>query len=361
MSPNVIQSPVRKSGAFSLRRTGRRILCGLLAVLPVFCLWPAAAQDRVFSRKAAALYTTPPDLKSCRPGVLAAMETQRALSTLNAIRALHGLSPVAYDASADEAVMRISLMIAVNRQVSHAPSQDWRCYAPDGYLAAQTSNLGGGFAPALIFRNAEDYVTGWLTEMRNGLPDSIGHRRWLLDPFLKKIAYGRVAGILAEESVDGAAIRISYPGEAYNTDFTGDFVSYPFQDYPEKFYQDGAMLSFSVVASRDSLASNRNVNFADALVTVARNGQPLPVSDISFDNSTYGLPNSIQFRAGKLVRGALYSVAISGVMVGGERRDYSYWFRIVSAPEDGAGKSRIWKAKPSSSPAPRRASVRSPR
>ena len=335
-----------------MRKTGRGILFGLLAALPVFCFWPAAAQDRVFSRKAAALYSVLPDLKSCRPGVLAAMESQRALDTLNAIRALHGLSSVAYDASADDAVMRISLMIAVNKRVSHVPSQEWSCYTPDGYLAAQTSNLGGGFASALIFRSVEDYVTGWLTEVRSGLPDSIGHRRWLLDPFLRKIAYGRVAGILDEESVDGAAIRISYPQDVYSTDFKEGFVSYPFQDYPEKFYQDGAMLSFSVVASKDSLAANQNVNFADALVTVMRNGQTLP---------TYGLPNNIQFRAGKLVRGALYSVAISGVMVGGERRDYNYWFRIVSSPEVGTGKSRAWKAKPSSSPAPRRALVKLPR
>lgn len=301
-----------------------------------------------------------PDLKACKPGILAGGESRRALETLNEIRALHDLSPVAYDTGADDAVMRISLMIAANRQISHAPSQAWRCYAPEGYWAAQTSNLGGGAAPALIFRSAEEYVIGWLTETRNGLPDSIGHRRWLLDPFLKKIAYGRVAGILDDESVDGSAIRISYPEDAYATDFAGDFVSYPFRDYPEKFYHDGAMLSFSVAASRDSLAANQNVDFANALVTVMRNGQALPVNDISFDNSTYGLPNNIQFRAGNLVRGALYSVAISGVMVGGERRDYSYWFRIVPEPKNdaGTGKPRTWKAKPSSSPALRRASVK---
>ncbi len=89
-----------------------------------------------------------------------------------------------------------------------------------------------------------NYVMGWLPDARNVLPDGIGHWRWLLDPFLKKIAYGRVAGILDGESVDGAAIRISDPDDAYSADFIGGFVAYPFHDYPQDYYGDGAMLSF---------------------------------------------------------------------------------------------------------------------
>ena len=59
-----------------------------------------------------------------------------------------------------------------------------------------------------------------------------------------------------------------------------------------------------------------------------RGGKVVAVSDVAFDNSGYGLPNNIQFRAGRLEPGAVYDVSISCVMVNGVSHDYTYWFRI---------------------------------
>lgn len=334
----------------------------LAAIGILVCAMPVLAQDRVFIRHAAALYEQQPDIKSCQPGKLAEAEKLRVLDTVNAIRVLHGLEAVRYDEGAQDGVMQIALMMAANEQVSHAPLPSWACYTQDGYDTAQVSNLSGGFSPYLAFVGGEQNVIRWLTDTNNMLPGNIGHRRWLLDPFLKKIAYGRVSGSVDGQSVEGAALRISYPGQAAPTGFTGGFVAYPFQDYPEKYYADGALLSFSAIPNTGQTFANRNVDYATAAILVRRRGgDELPVSKVAFDNLGFGVPNNIQFDVGPLMRDAIYDVQVTGVIVDGVRRDYEYWFRIVPEQKAIVGKSRAWKTKPSSSPAPHPASAKSPR
>jgi uncharacterized protein YkwD len=302
----------------------------LLSCLSLVTAGQVDAQDVVFRRKAAALFSVQPNIKSCQAGELESLEKQHALDAVNVIRSLHGLPPVRYDNGSEDEVVQISLMIAANEQISHMPSPFWKCDTVSGYEGAQSSNLYGGASPYLSLESSDQIVVGWLTDVHNIVANNVGHRRFLLNPFLDKIAFGRVAGIVDGDSVDGAAMKINYPPEGQGTDFTGEFVSYPFHDYPAKYYSGASLLSFAAVVSRSSALANMDVDYSAATVTIdKRGGGALAVTNVSYDNSGYGLPNNIQFAAGPLDPGTIYDVSIRGVIAGGVSRDYSYWFRIV--------------------------------
>jgi hypothetical protein len=247
------------------------------------------------------------------------------------MRALHRLPPVAYATSDEPEAMEASLMMAANRQLTHQPPTTWRCYTSLGARGAASSNLHGGWSPGQFYSN-EFYITDWLTDENNAVPNNVGHRRWILDPFLTVIAYGRVYGRDGASNVDGAALKVfNFTSVPQVSGVLPDFVAYPFEDYPARYFDEAALLSFGVIADKSSKDANRNVSFAGASVSVRqRGGVAMQVTDLRSDNDRQGLPNNLQFRLPGLRTGVIYDVTISGVQVNGQARTYAYWFRIVA-------------------------------
>lgn len=295
----------------------------------------AAHPGRAYIERARALYAQPPDIGACQAGVLKTEETERVLAAVNEIRALHGLGQVLYDSESQTQVMQASLMFAANARLSHHPGSDWKCHSGAGVEGAGTSNISGGVAsPYLRFRASEDDVASWHTDVNNTIADNVGHRRWILDPFVKRIAYGRVSGDFDGNAVStGSAIKMIYPADWDRAQTTAQFIAYPFGDYPGKYYARGAILSFSVLADASGKHRNASVDFADAEVSVfVRGGGRIAVSGVAYDNQWYGLPNNLQFKAEGVEPGIHYEVRVTGVRVDGEARDYAYWFRILDLP-----------------------------
>ena len=176
-------------------------------------------------------------------------------------------------------------------------------------------------------------LAGWLTETNNLVVDSVGHRRWLLYPFLGSIAYGRVAGASPTQTRgDAAALKVfSNVGSGVANGTLPPYVAYPFQDYPARYFDTGSLLSFSVIASSNPNSSaNSSVDFSRAVVTVRQRGAgTLSVSKQTYDNVGYGLPNNLQFAVAGLQAGVYYDVTITGVVVSGATQSYSYYFRVV--------------------------------
>lgn len=73
-----------------------------------------------FQKLSAALYQQMPTPAACQTGVLHEAQKQQVLSTLNAIRHLHGLAPVRYNDSEQGDVMQTALLMAVNGRIDHA-------------------------------------------------------------------------------------------------------------------------------------------------------------------------------------------------------------------------------------------------
>lgn len=288
-----------------------------------------------FTTAALPLYATLPDTSLCRTGTLTAAEKSGALATVNAIRTAHGLATVGYDTAGDGEVMQIALMSVVNSALDHAPPTSWGCYTPTGRDGGASSNLYlGGPSAYLTLASSGTILAGWLADV--GSEATLGHRRWMLDPFLTKVAFGRVdvesaGGVRAT----GAALKV-----IQTTDGAGpvasDYVAYPVGDYKKAYFQGtgttAPIQSFTAIADKTSRSANgqSKVDYGVATVSVVpRGGAALAVSEVSPDYVGYGVPNVLRFRAAGIVAGVFHDVTITNVRVNGVLRSYSYTFRLV--------------------------------
>jgi hypothetical protein len=221
--------------------------------------------------------------------------------------------------------------MAANGQLSHSPPASWACYTSLGATAAGQSNIYLGLGSGLRYTRNDDLLIGWLTDVDNLVAENVGHRRWLLYPFLSTVAYGRVAGPRAASGrADAASIKVINSAQASPASLP-DFVAYPYQDYPARYFDTRALLSFGVIANKASaFGSNATVDFSLATVSVRqRGGSALTVSRIRFDNDGFGLPNNLQWAVAGLTSNVIYDVTIDRVGVSGTLRTYSYFFRLV--------------------------------
>ncbi|SFP50564.1 CAP domain-containing protein [Sphingomonas rubra] len=279
------------------------------------------------ARTLADLYDVVPDVANCRAGTLKASVKADLLARLNAIRALHRLPAVTYSDADDQAEAESSLMMVANNQLSHTPPTTWKCYTAAGAGGAGSSNLFSNFSSAArITYTEDDYLAGWL---REGGSASIGHRRWMLDPFLGKASYGRVTQLGSGGVSEAASLRVVgfTGGTAVPTGLPG-FVAYPYGDYPVRYFGAGDYLSFSVVASTSGRGGNAGVDFSRATITVTGPNGSLAVSNQTSDTAGYGLPNNVQWKVAGLQAGVSYTVTI-GEVSGAAQRQYSYTFRMV--------------------------------
>lgn len=286
-----------------------------------------------FTAQAAALYSTQPSIADCQPGQLASTTTATLLKDLNTIRALHGLPAVTYSAADEAGAQASALMQAANDALSHTPPTTWKCYTSAGATVSGQSNLYGGYGNGLGVISEDEVLAGWLTETNNLVADSVGHRRWLLYPFLGAVSYGRVIGASPTQTrADATALKVfGATGSGVANGALPAYVAYPYQDYPARYFSLGSLLSFEVIASGNAnSAANGTVNFANAKVTVIqRGGTALTVSKVTYDNVGYGLPNNLQWAVAGLQANTIYDVSITGVVVNGATQGYSYFFRVV--------------------------------
>ena len=289
------------------------------------------ANGSEFFSSIATLYSVQPNLSTCAAGTLKPEVGQRVLAVLNNIRAFHRLPPVTY-ATADEAAeMQSALIQAANGSLSHTPPASWNCYTATGATASSQSNLYIGLGSGLSYTRNDDIVIGWLTDVDNLVLNSVGHRRWLLYPFLSSVAYGRVAGhYQLSNKADASALKVINTSQATPASLP-DFVAYPYEDYPSRYFANNALFSFGVIANKTSaFGANASVNYSQATVAVRERGAgTLTVSQIAFDNDGFGLPNNLQWKVAGLRSNTIYDVTIDKVNVGGTLKTYTYFFRIV--------------------------------
>ncbi|MBN8809182.1 MAG: CAP domain-containing protein [Sphingomonas sp.] len=281
-----------------------------------------------FAAQAAALYDVLPNATTCNAGVLKASVKQDFLTWLNGVRALHGLPAVSYSAVEDNQEAAAALMMAVNKALSHTPPTSWLCYSSDGATAAGSSNLIGGWGTGLSFSTEDDALAGWLRETNSA---SIGHRRWILDPFLGQVSYGRAAMVLPDGTrASTSAMRVfNFANGVTVTGSIPAFVAYPYHDYPSRYFQAGDYLSFTAIANASgAFGANTGVSFAHATIGVSGPSGSLAVSDVASDNDGYGVANSVQWHVAGLQAGVTYTVTISGV-TGAPQTSYSYTFRMT--------------------------------
>ena len=269
-------------------------------------------------------------MSSCDAGQLKTSEKQLALTTVNAIRAVHGLKPVTYDNLHDIGTARSALISVANQQLSHTPPPTWFCYTQDGYDASNSSNLFLRWASAKSNYATEAGIASLLVD--DGV-SSLGHRRWLLHPFLSQTSFGRVDGKPFSNNnwATGMTLKvIGYP-DADLSDNNAEYVAYPVGTYPAAWFKHGWYMSFSVIANKAGTFSNGQsaVDFSSASVQVlAPSGTALSITGRAEDYSGFGVPNSLQWIAQGTQGNVTYTVRVNNVRVLGVARNYQYTFTI---------------------------------
>ena len=280
------------------------------------------------------VYELEPDVGSCTSGIPSESEKQKVLDRINYLRSIHKLSPVVYDEKDDEIAAECALVIAANQKLSHEPDSSWKCYSEVALEGCSSSNIHIEMASYDISStNSAGIVDSFMTEEFQGEPKNLGHRRWLIDPWLTHIAFGRADYNDGHGNfVLGAAIKlINYDdgfGSISGTDIK--FVAYPFENYPAELYNDNIMMSFTVIGDKFSKSNNgTNINLATATIAVIDpDSKTMKVKSQEFDNQNYGVPNNLRWYVEGIKPNVKYDVTIQNVFVDNNPENYNYWFEL---------------------------------
>lgn len=274
------------------------------------------------------LYDVNPDIKKSYEGVLKDSEKQKVLDYLNYVRKLHNLKPVVYEKNFDIITAKASLIMTANATLTHTPDKKMKCFTQEGADGAKTSNLYiSGYSDQSMMEDSTISIKSWLTDDN---VDNLGHRRWVLDPFLKYVSFGRVDGIPLVKSdffMTAETLRVVNPEQNDISDTNIEYVAYPVSEYPKDLFIKEWFLSFTAIPSVKNIWDNRLVSYKKTVIEITDSaGKKLKISDISFNNDGFGVPNIIQWKTTGLKDNVKYTVSIKNVMNGSESKDYKYNF-----------------------------------
>ncbi|MBZ0119295.1 MAG: CAP domain-containing protein [Sandaracinaceae bacterium] len=294
-----------------------------------------------------AVYTIEPDVSECEPGELSEGTRAALLQYVNRIREMHALAPVEYAYQDDPLAQASALWVVANARTSHTPQPGTHCHSDLAVEGAVRSLLfmAAGNQVGVVGDPAR-YIDAWMIDADT---PSLGHRRFLLDPFLGTVAFGLVDGEPRVEfqfrPVVGAALRVVEDTLPSLVLSAPSFVAYPYGDYPTNVFPPDAVLSFSAVPSRFGYGPNQNVDYSMVRISVRDAESELPVSSIASLNSAEGIPNLVSWRVEGLAADTQYDVRLENVLVFGAPRSYEYQFRLTApirpepppAPPDAGG------------------------
>lgn len=270
------------------------------------------------------IYSDKPAVQSCESGSVSSTERQKVLQRVNYIRSLHDLPPVFYEEEDDIYTAECSLVIAANKKLNHHPDSSWDCFTEDALTGCSSSNIYifSGGDPLSV--PSESIINAYMTD--KGV-DSLGHRRWLIDPWLAHISFGRVDDV--KNKVLGSAIKVINDEQQDISGSDIEFVAYPYEYYPKELYDSEVQMSFSVVEDTTNKWQNDGVDFLTAVITVSDPDKiKLRVSGRAFDNDGYGVPNIIRWKVDSVEEGVKYDVVITDVRVNNIPKTYNYWFEL---------------------------------
>jgi len=270
------------------------------------------------------IYSQDPEIQSCESGTVSYTEKKKVLTWVNYIRSLHDLSPVTYKDADDIFTSQCSLVIAANNKLDHYPDSSWDCYTEDALTGCSNSNIYwySGMNPLDV--SSEKIINAYMTDI--GV-DSLGHRRWLIDPWLDHISFARADDV--QNKILGSAIKVINDEQQDISGSDIKFVAYPYEEYPRGFFNKDVQMSFSVIEDTSSKWLNDDVDFKSAAIYITdSDNKKIQISGRAFDNDGYGVPNILRWKVGEAKEGVRYEVVISGVRVNNVPKDYTYWFEL---------------------------------
>lgn len=257
-----------------------------------------------FNTKRPVAFAKKPSVKksSFQAGVLKKSSLNDGLNALNVMRYVAGLpANVKIDNTYNKKCQAAALVNAANGQLSHFPSK------PAG-MSNTLYNLGktgaGSSNIAWNYGNlASSVLYGWMADSDMSNIDRVGHRRWILNPSMKKTGFGFVNNYSAMYAFDNSFGNTKYYG-----------VAWPAQNMPVQYFSNDTAWSVSM---------GQSVEKSKVKVTLTRkkDGKKWTFSNkksngyFNVENSGYGQTGCIIFRPNNVnyKSGDVFKVKITGL------------------------------------------------
>jgi uncharacterized protein YkwD len=233
---------------------------------------------------------------TCTAGTTSQAYRNAELATVNAMRSLSGVAPVAEDTTWSAQAQQAALMMAAQGELSHFPDASWACFTQEGADAAGQSNLFlGVMGPAAQVGYVQD---------PGGSNDFVGHRRWILCPTSTKLGFGDVPTANATKVFGGGATAWSA---------RDGFVAWPNPGLVPAALADarGLLDRFSL-----QVQSGHSVGGATVSIT-SSNGVPVTIEDLVLDNVSYCSPAVVWAPSRKPAAGEDWTITVTGLSAPG--------------------------------------------
>lgn len=224
---------------------------------------------------------------TCSQGTMSLDWQERTLRSVNLYRWLAGVPPLTLEPAAFQAEQACALMMHANGKLSHTPPSAWKCWTEDGAAAAGSSSIAT--TPAV--QAVDLYVAD------PGNPTTLGHRRWVLSPWITTTAFGSTSGY--------SCMRTSGWG---NTGAT--FVAWP---PPGVYPMELHTASFATIDETGWSIQSDALSLGAASASVTVDGQAKPVTTTPL-LANYGSGSALAiFPQGWGIKaGSTYTVTITG-------------------------------------------------
>lgn len=300
--------------AARIRTAIAALLAALIASLLLVATAAAAGRDEALARynatqadaRVAAGWTGSTD--SCTVGSESQASLDATLDTLNIVRGFAGVGPVTFSAEKNHRALAAAMMMLAQGDLSHDPPSSWKCWTAEGRDGAGTSNLylGASGAKAMV---------GYVNDA--GI-ESLGHRRWVLDPEAMAMGSGSTGG-------SNALVVIGSGGDGSRAAAlpADNLVAWP---APGWFPSTWIFADWSVAIGNG--LTEGSVSLADARVSVTVDGRDAGVSGVRDLGTSFGTGAALSWRVA-LPADALRGdheirVEVSGVTLNGAPLPVSY-------------------------------------
>ncbi len=228
----------------------------------------------------------------CKAGNISAAARAAQINAVNFARRMANLTPIVGANLTDTTqanVQKAALMMEANGKLSHEPPTSWKCYTNAGAATAGKSDL------ALTPGSTIKPVQAIKLYMDDGGSNNyaVGHRRWLLNPQTAVMAFGMTKSASAVQVI---GLRQS------TTSNNPMWAPWPSNGYFPNTIEPNGRWSIS---SRDSTC------FANATVSVKRNGVTIPTTVLSRNITNMGNPTLVWQMPAKIDISGGYAYVVS--------------------------------------------------
>ncbi|HYG15522.1 MAG TPA: CAP domain-containing protein, partial [Bacteroidia bacterium] len=246
------------------------------------------------------------NIPTCTAGKVDSAANRKYTAVLNYLRRQAGLYDSCFlDAELNEYCQQAALMMKARNDLDHYPDSTWKCYSLKGKRGAGSSNLSlGNFGTNALVSQLEDEGEG---------NQSVGHRRWILNPYTKVFGHG---------STD-ISMALYVFGKYYNDLVKDrlpkwnkeDFISWPPKDFaplPLTFRR----WSFSL----------EDADFSKAKVSVIMKGKAIKQTKET-PAQGYGV-NTLVWSMKDAIAAGEYTITITDVYIIGETKPRKFTYKV---------------------------------